>query len=128
MAVGAATVAVVAAVGVLPLAAPDVTVDLLGTQVGWIVPLLIVAVVPTAIAYGVSAVSVRMLGERLASFLALSEVLISVLLAWALVGEAPLPVQLGGMVLVIAGIALVRRGTDSPDVPVEAERPVEVRA
>ena len=116
MAVGALTVAVVAAVGVLPLAAPDVRVDLLGAQVHWIVPLLIVATVPTAFAYGVSALSVRLLGERLASFLALSEVLVAVLLAWALVGEAPLPVQAVGMVLVVAGIALVRRGTDTVEV------------
>ena len=123
MAVGALTVAVVAAVGVLPLAAPDVRVDLLGAQVHWIVPLLIVATVPTAFAYGVSALSVRLLGERLASFLALSEVLVAVLLAWALVGEAPLPVQAVGMVLVVAGIALVRRGTDTVEVVEVLEPP-----
>lgn len=128
MAVGAATVALAAAVGVLPLAAPDVTVDLLGAKVSWVVPLLVVAVVPTALAYGISAASVRMLGERLASFLALSEVLISVLLAWALVGEAPLPVQLAGMVLVVAGIALVRGGTDAPELPIVVEHPEPVRA
>ncbi|KQS97297.1 EamA family transporter [Cellulomonas sp. Leaf395] len=116
MAVGALTVAVVAALGVLPLAAPDVRVEMLGAHVHWIVPLLVVATVPTAFAYGVSALSVRLLGERLASFLALSEVLVAVLLAWALVGEAPLPVQIVGMVLVIAGIALVRRGTDVVEV------------
>ena len=126
MAVGALTVALVAAVGVLPLAAPDVRVDLLGTQVHWIVPLLVVATVPTAFAYGVSALSVRMLGERLASFLALSEVLVAVLLAWALVGEAPLPVQAVGMVLVVAGIALVRRGTGTEEAVdvLEPPRPV----
>jgi drug/metabolite transporter (DMT)-like permease len=125
MAVGALTVGLVAAVGVLPLAAPDVRVDLLGTQVHWIVPLLVVATVPTAFAYGVSALSVRLLGERLASFLALSEVLVAVLLAWALVGEAPLPVQAVGMVLVVAGIALVRRGTAVPTVePVDVPRVV----
>jgi len=118
MAVGALTVALVAAVGVLPLAAPHVHVDLLGAHVHWIVPLLIVATVPTAFAYGVSAVSVRLLGERLASFLALSEVLVAVLLAWVLVGEAPLPLQLAGMVLVVGGIALVRRGTAVPEVAV----------
>jgi drug/metabolite transporter (DMT)-like permease len=115
MAVGALTVALVAAVGVLPLAAPDVRVDLLGARVHWIVPLLVVATVPTAFAYGVSALSVRLLGERLASFLALSEVLVAVLLAWALVSEVPLPLQVAGMVLVVAGIALVRRGTDVPE-------------
>ena len=123
MAVGALAVAVVAAVGVLPLAAPDVRVELLGAQVHWIVPLLIVATVPTAFAYGVSALSVRLLGERLASFLALSEVLVAVLLAWALVGEAPLPVQAVGMVLVVGGIALVRRGTGTSEVVEVLEQP-----
>lgn len=121
MAVGALTVALVAAVGVLPLAAPDVRVEMFGAQVHWIVPLLVVAAVPTAFAYGVSALSVRMLGERLASFLALSEVLVAVLLAWALVGEAPLPVQIAGMVLVLAGIALVKRGTAAADLQVDTE-------
>ncbi|WP_028046562.1 DMT family transporter [Cellulomonas sp. URHE0023] len=115
MAVGALTVALVAAIGVLPVVAPDVGVELLGAHVHWIVPLLIVATVPTALAYGVSATSVRLLGERLASFLALTEVLVAVLLAWALVGEAPLPTQGAGMVLVVAGIALVRRGTAVPE-------------
>ncbi len=115
MAVGALTVAVVAALGVLPLAAPDVRVGLLGAQVHWIVPLLVVATIPTAFAYGVSALSVRLLGERLSSFLALSEVLVAVLLAWLLVGEAPVAVQVIGMVLVVAGIALVRRGTQGPE-------------
>lgn len=123
MAVGALTVALVAAVGILPLAAPDVRVDLLGAQVHWIVPLLVVATVPTAFAYGVSALSVRLLGERLASFLALSEVLVAVLLAWALVGEAPLPLQIAGMMLVVAGIALVRRGTAVPEAPVVDQQP-----
>ncbi|WP_315093882.1 DMT family transporter [uncultured Cellulomonas sp.] len=130
MVVGALTVGIVAALGVLPLSAPDVRVDLLGAQVHWIVPLLVVATLPTAFAYGVSAVSVRLLGERLASFLALSEVVVAVLLAWALVGEAPLAFQIAGMVLVVAGIALVRRGTDVPEVLVEVpERrlPADVR-
>lgn len=132
MVVGAATVALVAAVGVLPLAAPDVRVALLGAHVHWIVPLLVVATLPTAIAYGVSALSARLLGERLASFLALTEVLFAVLLAWALLGEAPLPLQLLGMVLVVAGIALVRRGTEEPEAPHRelesvGDRPSEVR-
>jgi drug/metabolite transporter (DMT)-like permease len=129
MAVGALTVALVAVAGVLPLAAPDVRVDLLGARVHWIVPLLVVATVPTAFAYGVSALSVRLLGERLASFLALSEVLVAVLLAWVLVSEVPLPLQIVGMVLVVAGIALVRRGTDVPVVvPDEIPVSVETRA
>ena len=112
MAVGAVVVAVLAAVGVLPFEAPDVRVDLLGAQVHWAVPLLVVGAVPTAFAYGVSVVSVRLLGERLASFLALSEVLLAVLLAWVLLGEQPLAVQGVGALLVVAGVALVRAGAD----------------
>lgn len=112
MVVGAATVGLLALVGVLPVAAPDVRVELLGVQVHWLVPLLVVGAVPTAFAYGVSAVSVRLLGERLASFLALSEVLLAVLLAWVLLGEQPLVVQGVGAVLVVAGVALVRAGAD----------------
>ncbi|MBO3096018.1 EamA family transporter [Cellulomonas dongxiuzhuiae] len=112
MLVGAVVVGSLAAVGVLPVEAPDVRVDVLGAQVHWAVPLLVVGAVPTAFAYGVSAVSVRLLGERLASFLALSEVLLSVLLAWVLLGEQPLVVQGLGAVLVVAGVALVRAGAD----------------
>ncbi|MCM0638712.1 EamA family transporter [Cellulomonas wangsupingiae] len=113
MAVGAVVVAVLAAVGVLPVEAPDVRVDVLGAQVHWAVPLLVVGAVPTAFAYAVSAVSVRLLGERLASFLALSEVLLAVLLAWVLLGEQPLLGQAAGAVLVVLGVALVRAGADS---------------
>ncbi len=112
MAVGAATVAVLALVGVLPVAAPDVRVDVLGLTVHWAVPLAVVGVVPTAVAYAVSAASVRLLGERVASFLALSEVLFAVLLAWVLLAEAPTGVQLAGAALVVAGVAVVRRGAD----------------
>lgn len=112
MTVGAVVVALLAAVGLMPFEAPDVRVDLLGAQVHWVVPLLVVGAVPTAFAYGVSAVSVRLLGERLASFLALTEVLLAVLLAWVLLGEQPLVVQGVGAVLVVAGVALVRAGAD----------------
>ncbi|MBM9468712.1 EamA family transporter [Nakamurella leprariae] len=110
MALGLVIIAIVAAVGILPLRAPLVDVTLLGTAVSWVLPVLVVGVVPTALAYGLSAVSVRLLGDRTASFLALSEVLFAVALAWVLLGERPLPVQLVGAALVVAGVALVRRG------------------
>lgn len=119
MLVGAATVGLAALVGILPVAAPRVGTDLVGHVVPWYVPLAIVAVVPTAFAFGVSAVSVRLLGERVASFVALAEVVFAVFLAWALVGEAPLVGQLAGMVLVVAGIATVRRAGDQA--PTRAE-------
>lgn len=113
MLVGALTVSLLALVGVLPVAAPLVDVTLLGAHVPWFVPLLVVGAVPTAFAYGVSAVSVRLLGDRLASFLALAEVLFAVLLAWVLLDETPMPVQAAGAVLVVVGVALVRTGAAS---------------
>jgi len=132
MLVGALTVTLLALVGVLPVAAPFVDVALLGAHVPWYVPLLVVGAVPTAFAYGVSAVSVRLLGDRLASFLALAEVLFAVLLAWVLLGETPLPVQAVGAVLVVAGVALVRSGAAADGVlrgsdPFEATGEDDVR-
>jgi drug/metabolite transporter (DMT)-like permease len=50
----------------------------------------------------------RLLGPRLASFTGLTEVLFAVLVAWLLLGELPTLMQLGGGVLIIAGIAAVR--------------------
>ncbi|GIG38379.1 EamA family transporter [Cellulomonas phragmiteti] len=136
MAVGAVVVGLLALVGALPVEAPDVRVDLMGAQVHWIVPLLVVGAVPTAFAYGISAVSVRLLGERLASFLALSEVLLAVALAWVLLGEQPLVVQGVGALLVVGGVALVRTGSErdvvrgaapppAVEVPVDAARAPE---
>ena len=115
MVVGALLVALLCLVGVLPVTAPAVHVDVLGAHLPWFVPVLVVAAVPTAVAYGVSAVSVRVLGERVASFVALAEVLFAVLLAWLVLGEAPLPVQALGAVLVVAGVALVRRGSGADE-------------
>jgi drug/metabolite transporter (DMT)-like permease len=110
MVIGTAVVGLLVLVGVLPFAAPPVHVDMLGAHLPWLVPILVVGALPTGFAYAISVVSVRLLGERVASFLALAEVLFAVLLAWALLGEVPLAVQAVGAVLVVAGVALVRRG------------------
>jgi drug/metabolite transporter (DMT)-like permease len=124
MVIGAATVGLLGVTGVLPLVAPAVDVVVLGARVPWVVPVLVIGAVPTAISFGISAVSVRMLGERVASFVALAEVLFAVLLAWMLLGEAPLAVQVVGGALVVAGVALVRRGSgsDGYDEPAQPAR------
>jgi drug/metabolite transporter (DMT)-like permease len=41
---------------------------------------------------------------------ALTEVLMAVLFAWLLLGQLPLPVQLAGGVLVLAGVVVVKAG------------------
>ncbi|OZB48367.1 MAG: EamA family transporter [Cellulomonas sp. 14-74-6] len=108
--VGALVIGLLLVVGVLPLRTPAVPVHVAGTSTSWLVLALVLGALPTAFAYGVSTVSVRILGERTASFLALAEVLFAVVLAWALLGEAPAGVQLVGALLVVGGVALVRRG------------------
>ena len=50
----------------------------------------------------------RILGARLSSFVGLTEVMFAVLIAWLLLGELPMPVQLAGGALIVAGVALVR--------------------
>ncbi|KLN32969.1 hypothetical protein FB00_20045 [Cellulosimicrobium funkei] len=106
--VGALALGAAGLVGVLPFAAPFVDVALLGSSAPWYVPLAVVVLVATAFAYvsGVAA-TVRM-GERLASFVGLSEVLFAVVIAWLLLGEVPTLVQAAGGVLVVAGVVLVR--------------------
>lgn len=110
--VGAGVVVVLGAVGVLPVVMRTGTVDLLDAAVPFWVPLLIIGALPTAVAYGVSVFSVRLLGERVASFVALAEVLFSVLLAWVLLHERPTAIQWLGGAAVVAGVALVRRSAE----------------
>ena len=116
MVVGAILVAVLAVVGVLPAVMPAGDVILLGRQTPAWIPLLVVGAVPTAVAYGISVISVRLLGERIASFVALAEVVFAVLLAWVLLREAPTLMQASGALLVLVGVGMVRRWADvSPD-------------
>lgn len=114
--VGAATVTALGLIGVLPIAIRTVEVDLMSASVPFWVPLAVIGALPTAVAYGLSAVSVRLLGERVASFVALAEVLFATALAWLLIGEAPTAWQWLGGAAVVLGVGLVRRFADvSPD-------------
>jgi drug/metabolite transporter (DMT)-like permease len=66
------------------------------------------SVIAAALAYVAGIGAARRLGPRLASFLGLTEVLFAILVAWAVLGELPTSVQLGGGGLIIAGVLLVR--------------------
>ena len=81
----------------------------------WWAPLLLLAVVSTALAYGAGITAAGVLGSRLASFVGLLEVVFASLFAWLLLGEALSPLQLMGGVLILGGIAAVRAdGTPRP--------------
>ncbi|RWZ59565.1 DMT family transporter [Labedella populi] len=95
-------------IGVLPVSAPLVDVRLLGAIVPWWVPMLVIVLVATAFGYVSGIVAASRMGERLASFVGLSEVLFAVLIAWLLLGEVPTLIQAIGGALIVAGVVLVR--------------------
>ncbi len=107
-AIGAVVIAVAGAMGAVPLRFSTADAVLAGNQVSWILPAVWLAVVATVIAYLAAIGGIVRLGTRSASFLALTEVLFAVGVAWLLLGELPGPIQLAGGLLMIAGIVLVR--------------------
>jgi drug/metabolite transporter (DMT)-like permease len=106
--VGAVALLGLGALGVLPMQATFGTVEFVGRQVSWLIPVLGLSVVAAAIAYVAGIGAARLLGPKLAVFVGLTEVLFAVLFAWLLLGELPSGLQLVGGVLILVGIALVR--------------------
>ncbi|WP_439657474.1 EamA family transporter [Lentzea sp. HUAS TT2] len=104
----APVLALIGATGLLPFTATFGDVPLFGTPTAWWVPLLVVAVIGTAVAYASGITASGILGSRLASFIALLEVVSASLFAWLLLGEGLSPLQLFGGLLILAGIASVR--------------------
>lgn len=105
---GGLSLGLVGLVGIVPFTANFGDVELLGSPQPFWVPLLIVGIVATAVAYAASITASEMLGSRLASFAGLLEVVAAALYAWLLLGEGLTLLQLLGGVLILAGIAFVR--------------------
>lgn len=97
-------------VGVLPLTASTSPAQFAGFEAPWWVVVLWLGLVTAALAYVLGIAASRRLGPRLASFVALTEVLAALLFAWLLLAEAPAPVQLLGAALVVAGVVVVKLG------------------
>lgn len=120
MAVGAIGLALLGAVGALPMHATFSDVTLAGHTTSWLVPILGVSLVAAVVSYVVGIGAARILGANLASFVGLTEVLFAVLFAWAALGELPTVRQAIGGALIVAGIALVRLDalrTRTPELP-----------
>ncbi|WP_036567076.1 DMT family transporter [Nocardia sp. BMG51109] len=98
------------AAGILPMSATTDTVAFQGFTTQWWVPLLVLGLVTAAIAYVTGIAATRLLGSRLASFIALAEVLAALIFSWLLLGETPRPIQFLGGALILAGVVTVRRG------------------
>ncbi len=108
--VGAVALGLAGLVGLLPMRATGATVVYAGQSVAWWWPLVLMGLVTAAVAYVTGIGAARVLGSRLASFVALSEVVAGVAWAWVLLGELPGPVQLLGGVLILVGVVGVKLG------------------
>lgn len=111
---GAVGLSLAALIGVLPFAWTTADVEYRFGAVPWFVPVLAIGVIATALAYVLGIVSTRMLGSRLASFVALAEVVAALLFGWLLLGQLPGPLQALGGVLVLAGVVVVKLGEPRP--------------
>ncbi|WP_238013154.1 EamA family transporter [Dactylosporangium sp. AC04546] len=108
MAVGAAGLLGLGAVGALSLHASFGTVEFAGHRMSWIVPLAGLSIVAAVVSYVAGIGAARILGARLSSFVGLTEVVFAVLIAWLVLGELPTGVQFAGGALIITGVVLVR--------------------
>ena len=108
--VGGTILALAGAAGLIPFVVTTAPVVYAPGTVVWWVPVALMGVVTAALAYVFSIEAGRRLGARLVSFVALSEVLAALIFAAALLGQAPVPVQLLGGMAIVAGVIVVRRG------------------
>ncbi|WP_233201737.1 DMT family transporter [Cryobacterium sp. Y11] len=105
---GGVILGLLGATGVLSVTATFDDLPLFGVLAPWWVPLVLLVVVSTAIAYATGITATGVLGSRLASFVGLLEVIFASLFAWLLLGEQLSPLQLVGGLLILGGIAAVR--------------------
>lgn len=122
--VAAVTLVLAGGLGVVPLEWSTDPVSLAGVPVPWWAALVGLCLLSTSFAYATGVTATRRLGSKLASFVGLTEVMFSVLFAWVLLGELPLPMQLVGGGLIVAGVVAVRydelvHGSRVADLPVE---------
>ncbi|MGH3348749.1 MAG: EamA family transporter [Nocardioides sp.] len=108
--VGGAALLLAGAVGVLDMSWTTDPAAFQGVEVPWWLPVAGLAVVTCSFAYLFGIVGIRALGSRVASFVALLEVLFGLLFAWLLLGELPRAVQVVGGVAIVLGVVLVKLG------------------
>ena len=113
--VGAAAVTLLGVVGIMPLTFTTNDTVIAGLTTSWLVPVIALGVVATAVAYTLGIMGIAQLRPRFASLVGLSEVMFAVLAAWVLLGEAMTPIQAVGGIIVLAGLALARQGDRSEE-------------
>lgn len=111
--VGGLLLGVLGLVGLMPMAAGSSHVTYAGISAAPWVPIVVLGLVTAALAYTTGIEASRRLGSRLASFVALSEVVLAVVWAWLLLDQLPGLVQLAGGALIVAGVVGVKLGERS---------------
>jgi drug/metabolite transporter (DMT)-like permease len=125
--IGAAALALAGLVGVVPLVGSTAPVVFAAATVPWWVAVGVLGVVTAAVAYVTGIAATRRLGSRLASFVALLELVAAVGFAWLLLAELPGPIQLIGGIVLLVGIVVVKLGEARPGAPLRpAEQDVAV--
>jgi drug/metabolite transporter (DMT)-like permease len=115
--VGAIGLGALGVVGVLPMRATTAAPTYAGEAVAWWLPFIGLGVVTAAIAYTTGIAASRRLGSRLASFVALLEVVAAVAFAWLLLDQLPESMQFVGGALIVAGVIVVKLGERPPRAP-----------
>ncbi|GGA63391.1 hypothetical protein GCM10011490_12500 [Pseudoclavibacter endophyticus] len=119
-AVAAVATGALGVAGLVPIAVDLAgTAVLLGSSVPWWVPMAVVVLVGTATAYVFGTIGAKLLGSRLASFVALLEVVATVAVAAVMLGEIPTIMQITGGVLILGGVIAVRLAPDHAKPAVE---------
>ena len=108
--VGAVAVALLGLSGAMPMTFNANDTVIAGLTTSWLVPVIALALIPTAIAYTLGIMGIARLRPRFASLVGLAEVMFAVLAAWALLGEALTAVQALGGAVVLGGLVLARQG------------------
>jgi drug/metabolite transporter (DMT)-like permease len=114
-----------AILGLVQLTGSTARAEFTGLTVPFWIPLLLVGIVSSAMAYVFGIIGTRLLGSRVAAFVSLLEVLAAVVFAWIFVGQQPGPIQLLGGLCILTGIVLVKLGERrSAPIPLgDAEQP-----
>jgi drug/metabolite transporter (DMT)-like permease len=108
--VGSLVLAALAVAGLMPVRSSTDSVDYAGVTFPWFMPMIALGLVTAALAYTTGIAAARRLASRLASFVALLEVLAGVLFAWVLLDQLPGALQFAGGALVLAGVVVVKLG------------------
>ena len=108
--VGTVVLGLLGAVGVLSMDMATAPTTYAGRSFAWWVPLVVLGLVTAGLAYTTGIAAGRRLGSRLASFVALLEVVAGVGFAWLLLDELPRTIQLLGGLLILAGVVAVKLG------------------